>query len=116
MRRSSNRPAERARDRGRRARPTVRLKPDTTDVTRARHLDVESALRRTSAKPDIAGLLIAACALPALTVLTAPLAAAQSPPQPNERVTFTNDIAPIVWSRCSPCHRPGEVGPFSLLT
>src|SRR5262249_25402910 len=22
----------------------------------------------------------------------------------------------IVWSRCAPCHRPGEVGPFSLIT
>ncbi len=44
--------------------------------------------------------------------------AAAPPPQRNdgERVTFTKDIAPIVWSRCSPCHRPGEVGPFSLLT
>jgi len=31
-------------------------------------------------------------------------------------LTFHKDIAPIVWHRCSPCHRPGEVGPFSLLT
>src|SRR5262249_36579357 len=81
MRRSSNRAADRAGDRGARARPIV-------------------------------GLAIAACAL------TATIAAAQPPPQRNDggRVTFTKDIAPIVWSRCSPCHRPGEVGPFSLLT
>jgi len=32
------------------------------------------------------------------------------------RLTFTKDIAPIVWTRCASCHRPGEVGPFSLLT
>ena len=32
------------------------------------------------------------------------------------RVTFTRDIAPIVWSRCATCHRPGEIGPFSLIT
>jgi len=32
------------------------------------------------------------------------------------RLTFTKDIAPIVWRRCASCHRPGEVGPFSLLT
>ena len=32
------------------------------------------------------------------------------------RLTFTKDIAPIVWSRCATCHRPGEIGPFSLLT
>src|SRR5262245_23293045 len=30
--------------------------------------------------------------------------------------TFTKDIAPIIWSRCATCHRPGQAGPFSLLT
>ena len=30
--------------------------------------------------------------------------------------TFTKDIAPIIWNRCSTCHRPGEIGPFSLIT
>jgi tetratricopeptide (TPR) repeat protein len=33
-----------------------------------------------------------------------------------KRVTYAVDIAPIVLSRCAPCHRPGEAGPFSLLT
>jgi tetratricopeptide (TPR) repeat protein len=32
------------------------------------------------------------------------------------RLTFTKDIAPIVWNRCASCHRPGEIGPFSLIT
>jgi hypothetical protein len=32
------------------------------------------------------------------------------------RLTFYQDIAPIVWHRCSPCHRAGQVGPFSLMT
>jgi tetratricopeptide (TPR) repeat protein len=32
------------------------------------------------------------------------------------RLTFAKDIAPIIWSRCAPCHRPGEIGPFSLIT
>ncbi len=32
------------------------------------------------------------------------------------RLTFTKNIAPIIWSRCANCHRPGEIGPFSLLT
>lgn len=31
-------------------------------------------------------------------------------------VTFNRDIAPIVFRYCSPCHRPGEAAPFSLLT
>jgi hypothetical protein len=31
------------------------------------------------------------------------------------QVTWCGDVAKIVWSRCAACHRPGEVGPFSLL-
>jgi Flp pilus assembly protein TadD len=30
--------------------------------------------------------------------------------------TFDKDVAPIVFSNCAPCHRPGEVAPFSLLS
>src|SRR5688500_7798875 len=30
--------------------------------------------------------------------------------------TFAREIAPIVYERCATCHRPGEAGPFSLLT
>ena len=30
-------------------------------------------------------------------------------------VTFNRDVAPIVFKYCSPCHRPGEAAPFSLL-
>ena len=33
-----------------------------------------------------------------------------------EPVTFTRHVAPILWKNCASCHRPGEVGPFSLLT
>jgi tetratricopeptide (TPR) repeat protein len=42
------------------------------------------------------------------------------PPAPTEpgagTVTFNHDIAPLVYRSCAPCHRPGEAGPFSLLT
>ena len=31
-------------------------------------------------------------------------------------LTFNRDIAPIVFERCSGCHRPDESGPFDLLT
>src|SRR5687767_814551 len=31
-------------------------------------------------------------------------------------VTFNKDIAPILFTNCAPCHRPGEVAPFPLLT
>ena len=30
--------------------------------------------------------------------------------------TFTRDVAPVVFERCSPCHRPGQQAPFALLT
>ena len=30
--------------------------------------------------------------------------------------TFNRHIAPIIFQNCSPCHRPGEAGPFPLLT
>jgi tetratricopeptide (TPR) repeat protein len=35
---------------------------------------------------------------------------AQSP------ATFNKDVAPILFANCASCHRPGEIGPFSLLT
>src|SRR5262249_31422822 len=30
--------------------------------------------------------------------------------------TYSHDVAPILQRRCQGCHRPGQVGPFSLLT
>lgn len=38
------------------------------------------------------------------------------PSTPAEKVTFNHDIAPIVYQYCAACHRPGEAGPFPLLT
>src|SRR4030095_1782725 len=37
------------------------------------------------------------------------------PRQPGS-VTFCKDVAAIVWTRCAPCHRPGQAAPFDLLT
>ena len=41
---------------------------------------------------------------------------AESQPAAAPAPTFADDIAPIVLAHCAPCHRPGEVGPFPLLT
>ncbi|GAO41168.1 c-type cytochrome [Flavihumibacter petaseus] len=30
--------------------------------------------------------------------------------------TYYDDIEPIIMANCAPCHKPGEAGPFSLLT
>jgi peroxiredoxin len=32
------------------------------------------------------------------------------------RVTYHRDVEPILQERCQNCHRPGQIGPFSLLT
>jgi Flp pilus assembly protein TadD/mono/diheme cytochrome c family protein len=79
--------------------------------------------------PGVGGC--SACSLFATAALAASaLLAAQSPaPQftpsstaqqqavpPAELITFNKDIAPIIFRSCATCHRPGEAGPFPLLT
>lgn len=34
----------------------------------------------------------------------------------NREVTFTRDVAPILFKNCTECHRPNDAAPFSLLT
>jgi tetratricopeptide (TPR) repeat protein len=46
-----------------------------------------------------------------LAMLALAVCAAQAEP-----ITFYQHIAPIVYQSCAPCHRPGEPGPFPLLT
>src|ERR1035441_3204640 len=46
-----------------------------------------------------------------IAVLALAACAAQAEP-----ITFYKRIAPIVYQACAPCHRPGEPGPFPLLT
>jgi len=62
---------------------------------------------RERRQTDFAGRLAFAIVV---TALAARSAHAQT------RVTFNRDIAPIIWSHCATCHRPGAVGPFSLIT
>jgi Flp pilus assembly protein TadD/mono/diheme cytochrome c family protein len=63
--------------------------------------------------PGLAALLLAPlCAGPWLIS-----AQTQShPAAPTQALTFARDIAPIVYAHCASCHRPGESGPFPLLT
>jgi hypothetical protein len=57
-------------------------------------------------------------ALAIAIVLIAAKSFAQSPtvPPPSGAPTFAKDVAPILQRKCQVCHRPGEAGPFSLLT
>ena len=36
--------------------------------------------------------------------------------QGQQQVTFSDHIAKIIYAKCSSCHRPGQAGPFDLLT
>lgn len=44
------------------------------------------------------------------------LSACQKAVQQDAAPTFSDDIAPIVFSNCVPCHRTGGPGPFPLTT
>jgi tetratricopeptide (TPR) repeat protein/mono/diheme cytochrome c family protein len=46
----------------------------------------------------------------------APLDHAPADVQPRSHVTFTADVAPILFNACASCHRPEGIAPFSLLT
>src|SRR5215470_5894591 len=35
---------------------------------------------------------------------------------PSRPVTFNKDVLPILQRNCQSCHRPGQIGPMSLLT
>jgi len=67
------------------------------------------------------GRTIMACLLGFTSAAAAVLAAhggatARSPMPAAQQTTFNRDIAPIFFRYCAPCHRPGEAGPFPLLT
>jgi len=52
----------------------------------------------------------------AMGVVSASSARRPASPHADPPVTFNHDIAPIMFRSCAMCHRPGEAGPFSLLT
>ena len=57
--------------------------------------------------------------LPVIALLFVPglaLASSRAPAAELQPVTFNRDIAPLLFAHCSGCHRPGQSGPFSLLT
>ena len=33
-----------------------------------------------------------------------------------QKLSFVKDVAPIIHSKCTPCHQPNEAAPFSLIT
>jgi Tfp pilus assembly protein PilF len=63
-----------------------------------------TAFRATAAAAGIASLI--SCRAPA---------SGRSEPQIAGSVTYTKDVAPILFARCAPCHHPGGSAPFSLI-
>ena len=63
-------------------------------------------------------VIVAVCVITgACSESTTPPPSAEADVDSNEHVvTFTRDIAPIIYSQCTPCHRPGGSGPFSLIS
>jgi hypothetical protein len=47
--------------------------------------------------------------------ITVAVAGGSATPSAQSPVTFSEHVAPIVFANCTPCHRPGEAAPFSLL-
>ncbi len=52
----------------------------------------------------------------AIVIAIVAAGAARADQPPAAQLTFTRDIAPLIYQHCSTCHRPGSVGPFNLLT
>jgi mono/diheme cytochrome c family protein/peroxiredoxin len=52
---------------------------------------------------------------PATAAIGCPLASERDTPK-DGKVTYYRDVLPILQTNCQSCHRPGEIGPFSLLT
>lgn len=46
----------------------------------------------------------------------APSTVPEAAVDPSRPVTFSKDVAPILYSQCAPCHHPGDAAPFSLLS
>jgi hypothetical protein len=58
------------------------------------------------------------CLTLSLVVVAALGVSTQEPrvPPTQNAPTFSKDVAPILYSKCVTCHRPGEVAPMSLIT
>src|SRR5690349_21254967 len=59
-------------------------------------------------------LVVGAAAAAVLIGSSFPVVRAQSPTA--DAPTYTRDVAPILYKNCTGCHRPGEIGPMSLLS
>jgi len=59
-------------------------------------------------------MLTRRCRVTGFWLLAALAAGARA--QESKLPSWAHEIAPIIYQQCAPCHRPGQAGPFSLLT
>jgi peroxiredoxin len=86
-------------------------------------IDDQYGVSHERAKPSRPDLQIAIDELLARKAITTPeteasgcLITRATKPRVEGEITYTKHVAAIVQKRCQECHRPGEIGPFSLLT
>lgn len=99
------------------------VNPNSEIVYRGRIDDLYAAIGKRRPEASTHDLLDAMTALgegkkievAATETIGCTLQSRNSQPADNE-VTYDRHIAPVLFAHCAECHRPGEVGPFSLLT
>jgi hypothetical protein len=52
----------------------------------------------------------------AFCLFAPPIISANNNKPANKQITFTKDVAPILFKNCAVCHRPDDIGPFSVLS
>jgi hypothetical protein len=85
-----------------------RFRSDGTRRSQASVHDLENGLRALLANE-----------LPAVNHVQAfgsPLLSASADGPRDETITFTKNVAPILWNHCARCHRAGAVAPFPLIS
>ncbi|MBA4064772.1 MAG: hypothetical protein C0501_13870 [Isosphaera sp.] len=75
---------------------------------RVTETDLKNAVEELLAGKDVT--------VPATVPVGCHVLAKDAKPDPNAAVTYHRDVLPILQKHCQSCHRPGEVGPFSLMT
>ena len=73
------------------------------------------AASRSAHRKWIAGTIVGFVRIVALCAQD-PAPSPSGPAAARQPVTFNRDIAPIVFTNCATCHRPGGGAPFTLLT
>ncbi|HSO74324.1 MAG TPA: DUF3471 domain-containing protein [Blastocatellia bacterium] len=64
----------------------------------------------------VGSLLLVAVSLALFICLVASTSIQASDAKKSAPVTFSKDVAPILFKNCADCHRPGELAPMSLLS